>query len=260
LVVLMNLRRTVLDFLGSHADNRFGRGYHYLFDGLQKQCHERLNPLKVMEVLWELLSQGLVFVDYSQSAPENWVWVLSEKGRRLVTSTGYEPDDPEGYLRALSAKIAQIDDLVLLYAGEALGAYGSRCYLASSVMLGVASERAFQLLGESFASWLPNSEAQRFKETFDSPRTNYVTKFGEFRKRIEPHKGALPPEFADNMSLTLDSVLDLLRINRNEAGHPTGRRVGEQDAYINLQMFVRYLEKLYALRSFFLNQPRHRVP
>jgi hypothetical protein len=54
------------------------------------------------------------------------------------------------------------------------------------------------------------------------------------------------------MALTLDSVLDLLRINRNEAGHPTGRKVDRDEAYINLQMFARYLQKLYALRTFFL--------
>ena len=248
----MNLRRIILEYLASNGDSRFGRGRSYLFDGLQRQSDGRLNPLNVMEVLWELLSQGFVFVDYSQPAPDNWAWMLSDRGRRVVSSTGYEPDDPEQYLQGLKASIPEIDDLVLLYAREALGAYGSRCYLASSVMLGVASERAFQLLGESFASWLPPSEAQRFKETFESPRTNYVAKFAEFRKRVEPKKGNLPPDFAENMALTLDSVVDLLRVNRNEAGHPTGRLVDERDAYINLQMFARYLEKLYALRRFFL--------
>jgi hypothetical protein len=58
------------------------------------------------------------------------------------------------------------------------------------------------------------------------------------------------------MALTLDSVLDLLRITRNEAGHPTGRRVDSNEAYINLQMFGRYLTKLYDLRAFFLAKPR----
>lgn len=58
------------------------------------------------------------------------------------------------------------------------------------------------------------------------------------------------------MSLTLDSVLDLLRITRNEAGHPTGRVVDRDEAFINLQMFARYLKKLYQLRAFFRQSQR----
>lgn len=243
----MNLRRRILEYLKGRGDSRLGDGYNYIFQGLQQQSHQRLNAQEVMAALWQLLSEGLVYLDYTQPAPSNWAWVLTERGLRAARSTEYEPNDPQEYLRTLKERIPQLDELVLLYAEEALGAYNSRCYLASSVMLGVASERAFQLLAEAFASWLPGSEAKRFRETFDNPRTQYVVKFAEFRKRIEPHKGDLPPEFADSMALTLDSVLDLLRITRNEAGHPTGRLIDEGEAYINLQMFGRYLEKLYGL-------------
>jgi len=49
----------------------------------------------------------------------------------------------------------------------------------------------------------------------------------------------------------MDSILDLLRIYRNESGHPTGRNISREDAFINLQMFARYLEKIYKLKSFF---------
>jgi hypothetical protein len=141
-----------------------------------------------------------------------------------------------------------------VYAAEAVRAYAASCYLASSVMLGVASERAFQLLGEAFGTWLPAEEANRFMQVFGNTRQTYINKFLEFRRRIEPRKGMLPYEFSDNMSLTLDSVLDLLRITRNEAGHPIGRVVDRDEAYINLQMFARYLIKLYALRSWFSAQ------
>jgi hypothetical protein len=85
----------------------------------------------------------------------------------------------------------------------------------------------------------------------DNPRTNYYSKFLEFRKRIESHKPDLPVELADNMALTLDSVLDLLRIYTNDSGHPTGKRMERDDAFLSLQMFAVYLQKLYALKAFF---------
>ena len=118
-------------------------------------------------------------------------------------------------------------------------------------MLGVASEAAFLDMAYASVNWLQAS-GQRLKAVLDNPREPYVKKFEEFRKRIDPRKSELPPELADGMSLTFDSVLDLLRTSRNEAGHPTGKSILREDQYISLQMFGRYLQKLYALRTFFL--------
>jgi hypothetical protein len=42
------------------------------------------------------------------------------------------------------------------------------------------------------------------------------------------------------------------RISRNEAGHPTGKSILREDQYISLQMFGRYIHKLYDLKAFFL--------
>ena len=246
------LQRHILDALAGPGDWRWGRGVNYLFPEIKKRVDGQLAPRDVMEALWELVGSGLVFVDYSQTAPENWKWVLTHRGH-VVAKTGdeYQPDDPDSYLVRLRERIPRVDDLVMLYCEEALKAYAAACYLSSSVMLGVASERAFQILGESFGLWLSEREGEAFRKFFENPRQTYVAKFAEFRKRLEPHKPELPPGLADNLSLTLDSVLDLLRVNRNESGHPTGRRMDAGDSYINLQMFARYLERLYQLHEFF---------
>jgi hypothetical protein len=52
----------------------------------------------------------------------------------------------------------------------------------------------------------------------------------------------------------MDAVADLLRITRNDAGHPTGRNVDEGTAYVNLQMAGRYIEKMAVLRQHFDDQ------
>lgn len=218
----------------------------------------------LLRALWQLVSGGYMFVDFTRDnanptnwsdSPQNWRWMLTDRGRRLARSkeNEIEPDDQEGYLRLLQGQVPDLDDQILLYVVEALRAYHGEAHLASTVMLGVASERAFQLLGEAFLKWLPAKEAQTFAETFDNPKRNYINKFEEFRRRLEPKKSVLPVDFADNMALNLDSVMDMLRINRNEAGHPTGRIFGESEAYINLQVFARYIVKLYALRGFFIS-------
>jgi len=217
----------------------------------------------LLRALWQLVSGGYMYVDFTHgfaqptnwiNSPQNWIWQLTNRGIRLAQAkiNEIEPDDEQGYLRLLRANVPDIDDQVMLYISEALRAYHGEAYLASTVMLGVASERAFQRLGEAFLKWLPQREADVFAETFGNPKRNYINKFEEFRKRLEPKKGEIPAEFTDNMALNLDAVADMLRVNRNEAGHPTGRTFGESEAYINLQTFARYIVKLYGLRDFFL--------
>jgi hypothetical protein len=73
---------------------------------------------------------------------------------------------------------------------------------------------------------------------------------------VEARRVQLPNTLVDGMALTMDSVLDLLRVYRNDAGHPTGKSVTREDQYTHLQLFIRYLEKLYALRAFFLSHGR----
>lgn len=219
-----------------------------------QQQFPQLRERELVAELWDCLTDRLVYLAAdSRNSFGNWDWLLTHRGLRLASSTtDYEPDDADSYLKALDNQVPDLDSLIKIYVREALGSYSAECYLASAVMLGVASERAFQLLGEAFADWLPGEESARFRDVFNKPRQTYISKFLEFRRRIEPARGRLPDEFSDNMSLMLDSVLDLLRITRNEAGHPTGRRVDSDEAYIHLQMFGRYLKKLYALRAFFL--------
>jgi hypothetical protein len=204
-----------------------------------------------MAAIWSLVAQGLAYLDFSQPAPENWELHLTDSGAAALADAGLNPDNAEAFLAQLAQRVPTTSPTVLLYLREALATYAHRCYLASAVMLGVASEAAFLDMAEAFCTWLPPTPQARYRTILDDPRAQYIHKFREFRSRLEPLRGQLPPELSDNLALTFDSVLDLLRIYRNEAGHPTGKQYRRDDAFINLQMFARYLEKLYALKAFF---------
>lgn len=139
--------------------------------------------------------------------------------------------------------------IVQQYAEEAVNAYNHRLYLASAVMLGVASETAFNELADSFLKTLSGKEEQNFSNALK--RQNHIVKFTEFRKRLEGKKPDLPPDFVDGMDITMNAVQDVLRIYRNEAGHPTGKKIDSEECFINLQMFIRYLKKMYELKNHF---------
>ncbi|MFH1009732.1 MAG: hypothetical protein V1784_00680 [bacterium] len=246
------LQTTLLKYLDKSSKTG-GTRLGYLGEPLASllPADQRPTDQQIMEAVWSLISQGLAYIDYRQRATENWYLFLTKAGLAAARDEAVNPDNSGEYLGQMASRVREASETVMQYTREAVNSYTSRCYLASTVMLGVASEAAFLEMARSFASWLPNNQGKKFERIIEDRQTNYISKFSEFRKRIEAHKSSIRPDLSDNMSLTMDSVLDLLRSNRNDAGHPTGKRFSRDDAFVNLQMFARYLQRLYELKKFF---------
>ncbi|MDH7602571.1 MAG: hypothetical protein QHI38_10550 [Armatimonadota bacterium] len=247
----------VLKYLAKNTHSEYRYYSNICGEHFRKKLEEQLPSCKgvhyihMNQVIWSLVRQGLIYLIPPLSGGSGWILELTENGKRAATDGVFNPYDHENYIRSLRAKVPDISATVLQYSYESLVAFRSDCYLASAVMLGVASETAFLEMGVSFAGWLTGAEQIKFADVFNKVGVMFSKKFEEFRKRIEAHKSDLLGELADNMSLTLDSVADLLRIYRNDAGHPTGKTMSKDDALINLQMFARYLQKLYEFKRFF---------
>lgn len=240
----------LLKILARGGDTRLGRGQYYFHEAV-RNVEPTLGCQPVMEAVWALIGQGLAYIDYSQSPAENWVLDLTEAGLAAARDEEATPDDPGGYLRRLRSDVPGMSATVRAYAEEALGAYNARLYRSSAVMLGVASEAAILEAATSFASEMPEAESKQFLKTVNSRKQNFITKFAMFQDKLRSKKNELPDELADGLELTVHAVADLLRVSRNDAGHPTGRPVGRDDAFVHLRMFVRYARKLYALKSHF---------
>jgi hypothetical protein len=206
---------------------------------------------QINEILWSMLGQGLLYIDIWQPHPENWRWRLSSAGLAARTDADVNPDDPQGYLSHVRQTVPSASGTTMMYLEEAVLSYTGRQYLASAVMLGVSAESAFMEMADAFGRSLPPSEGKKFLDLLHNPRQNYVAKLSDFREATGARKSAIPREMADNLALTLDSVLDVLRVYRNDSGHPTGKVIDRKDAFINLQMAARLLEKMHALKAFF---------
>ena len=228
------------------AETRFG--HPYLVRSVAASSGSR--PHEVWEVPWGLVGEGLAYLDpdIQGSGTDNWHWRLSGLGIRAVSDGAWEPRDPEGYLTRLRKQTPAIDDKVLRYVEEALRAFNARCYLATSVMLGVASERSIDCLAESVLAARGES-ARRLANRMKDPRASQASRFVELRKVLDPLRPTLPAGTAD--TLTLDAVADLLRVTRNEAGHPTDTHIDEHVAYTHLQIAARYLHMLARLTAHF---------
>jgi len=245
----LDVRRVVLQRLDG-GGGRFGRPYLVLSVSEQTGCPET----EVWEALWGLVADGLVYLDTAGqgSGTDNWMWRLSAVGKRAASGGSWEPRDSEGYLSRIRREVPDIDSLVELYLTEALHSFNGRCYLATSVMLGVAAERAFLVMAQAYAESSLDGAPSLAKE-LARPRSNYFALWTEFRKRIEPVRQSLPNGLAD--PLTLDAIADLIRLTRNEVGHPTGRQIGEDTARAHLTIAPTYLRNMQQLAGHFASLP-----
>lgn len=255
------IQRLILRYIAqaNGVDTRLGRGRYYLPEGVRKTAHTEntLGDQEIMEGVWSLIAQGLAYIDYFQSAVENWSLHITANGRAVLSDQGINPDDPAGFIQRLNREVPDLNEIAESYVCEAVSAYNARLYRASAVMLGVASEAAVLEIAPLLGKILQGTEAQKYIQTVNTSKQNYIAKFETFRKKLEAKKGSLPSELTDSLDLTMNSVSDLLRVYRNDAGHPTGKIVDREDCFIHLQMFVRYAKKLYAIKAHLENMPSH---
>ena len=186
---MTNVRRHVLAHLATpHVAHGFGQAFLPTEVAAAAPCREH----EVWEALWGLVGEGLIYLDTArQRAPEHWQWRLSAAGQAVATGGPWEPGDPEGYLSRLRREIPDLDPLARRYVEEALRAFNARCYLASSVMLGVASEQVFNRLADAYVRSSEDA-GTRLRKLIEDPGKTYFVRFQELRKRLEPVRDGLP--------------------------------------------------------------------
>ena len=235
-----------------NADTRLGRGHHYLAKGVRDTAPtgSAISDEEIMEGVWSLIGQSLAYIDYSQPAAENWSLQITANGRAVVNDEGINPDDPAGYIQNLQREVPDLSEIVKSYAHEALYAYNAQLYRSSAVMLGVASEAAVLEVAPALAQTMREERKQEYLNSLKSPKRSYHAKFDDFRKKLESKKDSMPEELTIDLDLTMNSVGNLLRIYRNDAGHPTGKGVSRHHCFAWLHIFVQYAKRLYEIKAY----------
>ena len=225
------------------------------------QYIEHVNPgrqyvlvLHLHEVLWQLLTEGVLAPGFDSSNLNLPFFHVTEFGRAVLHSTGPNAFDPEGYLDFVCNRVAGADATVLAYLGESLHSLRRGTLVASAVMLGIAAERVFLLLSDSLHAALSSAkEREEFGAILE--RFPMKPKLSWVRAKIEALQAARATGFPENASIMVVAMYDLIRQQRNELGHPRERPplLTRDDVLGNLQVFVRYYETAEVARSFLAN-------
>lgn len=210
---------------------------------------------KTRQVLWDFTLEGLIFPGASVDQPDVHFLKRTIYGRETLERGYPTPYDPDGFLRYLRGEVPTADPTILTYATESLQTFLRGNLLASTVMLGVASEKAILLLIDEYVNAIQDpARKSSIQGSFDA-RFSIIRKFQLLRAEFNGIRGQMRGRVPDDLDIQLDGVFNLIRNTRNDAGHPTGVAMDRRRAYANLQLFTPYCKTVYALISYFQQNP-----
>ena len=201
---------------------------------------------KLLEIFWDLFRQGVITLGLNDSNPQ-WPWFrLSRFGASDAARQPFRFHDTTSYIAMVSKAVPDLLPTSRMYLEEAVAAFYSGCFLAATVMMGVAAEAEFLRLIDvaSKNATISASFAKADKERF------IRAKIEAFRKGLAPHLKSLPDAAKEDLDITLNAIQSILRIARYGAGHPSGTAPpSREQVYINLQIFVPYATQVFRLRQ-----------
>jgi hypothetical protein len=171
---------------------------------------------------------------------------VSEFGRKLIAhQQAYFFHDVSSYELAIKSEVPAIDSITLLYLKEAMQSFKTGCVLASTVMLGVATEHTFLLLLERIEQ--SHIHASIFARV--GRERTILQKVNKFKSILDGQVSNLPPEIKEDLDTHFAGILSIIRTFRNQAGHPTGKIIDREQAYVLMQLFIPYCRKMYQLMA-----------
>ncbi len=213
--------------------------------------YERHEILKVQEILWELLQQGIL-APGKNSLNLNLPFVhVTEYGARCLEEDALVLHDPDGYLERLEQHIdSPLDDVVRESVRESLLAFLAGRYIAAVVMLGVAAERCLDLLVAAYAKAIVDqTRREAFEGALNGAARSIKRRFDVLRDELLSL--SLPTELLDDLDVQMSGLINIIRNARDDAGHPTVRAIDRDTAHANLLLFPQICKRIYQLINHF---------
>lgn len=253
------LRALMLDYLKNHPSGQFDIPSTIKSFYKSKGFDLKEEDLVIVQqIIHELYFEGIFIL--GPKIKENTMSIsgqfcfplfqLTEYGKHVLESQEYQPHDPDGYLSRLKNEIPKVDQVIICYLEEALSCYRKNLLLAAAVMIGCAAEKAMLLLIDAYGDSIRDP---KHKQDYEKQTKSFMIahKWKALWKRLEPLSPSLPIHLRDDLGTILERVFDLIRTTRNDAGHPTGKKIEKEAIHANLLLFPSYCKRVYGLITHF---------
>lgn len=182
----------------------------------------------IREALWDLISQGIVMLGSTNNGTGAPHVTITRRGIKYIEAGTTIPIDSEGFLDSMH--LDTVDEIIKLYTEEAINSFSSKNYLASAVMVGGAAERLIEILTSEFAGKLsPGLKTQYDKKILSQDKIK--TLFDEFLLFLDTNgiKKKISRVEKETLEGVFPAIVQIIRITRNETGHPTGRTIDRDE-------------------------------
>jgi hypothetical protein len=212
----------------------------------ETRLHDRDSEL-VRDIFWDLFRQGFITLGKDDMSPAWPFFRLSRFGdQTLAVQSPYRFHDKGSFMTMVRNQVPDISPEAVVYLDEAVATFYSDSLLACCVMLGVAAEAEFLRLVDVAAKsatygpvFAPVQGARWVRE-----------KITKFQDCLRPLLKVLPKDATEDLEINFLPIQSVLRIARNEAGHPTGdTKLQREQVYVYLQLFVPFARQLMRLRA-----------
>jgi len=223
------------------------------FSGYQKTEFE----MRILGIVHEFIRNGWIHPGNSLSGSNNtYPWItITEVGKEVFKNEDWVPFDPDGYTAYINQKVPDISQITLQYLGEAVAAYHRRHLLSATLTLGVASENEILDLIDSYLEWISKNRSEKLHSRINHRSISH--KYKEFKKALTSDINKLPDDISSEWETYLDGVFQFIRLNRNAAGHPSGKQLEAKVVFANLQVFSDYVVFIHRMIEFFVRNRSH---
>ena len=201
----------------------------------------------VRDVFWDLFRQGVITLGMN-NANSNWPWFrLSHFGQKtLASQSPWRFHDTSSYMALVLREAPDLSKQAAVYLEEAVQAFYAQCLLASCVMLGVAAEAEFLRLLEDCGK-LPKIGNRFSRASNERMISEKIKKFlvviGDIRTSLDNKQAT------EDLDINFFNIQSVLRIARNEAGHPSPSNPSRENVYVHLQLFIPFARQLFRLKD-----------
>lgn len=211
--------------------------------------------LALQELTWELIIQGILAPGADWSNPNLPFVRVTEYGKRCLAESTILPHDYGTYLETIKQVTPNTNATFLLYLTESVEAFNKALYISCTVNLGIASEQLTLLLVDAYKAAIKSpTNVTKFEQAINKQR-HIAYQFEELYKRLTANKTALPDDIADNLDM-VRFLEEIIRKERNDAGHPTGRSFTREEALVLLIAFPAHYKTVVKLLDWLNANPK----
>jgi hypothetical protein len=137
-----------------------------------------------------------------------------------------------------------VDEVESRFLHQAIAAFHADLPDAAAVMLGAAAEHLILVLSDAIAD-MDSAVAGRIEKEASRSALSLLMYVGKY---IEDRKGRFPRRVREQISTTFSGIASMIRIARNDAGHPAlDQAVGRDQALVLLRLFPHFRDLSYEL-------------